>query len=152
MKRMSGVLLSLAAFLSSCSLLDSGEGALRLETDREAYELDTAEEIEVEAKNTSSSVIYYNTCMPTTLEALGGGRTVATLGFPVCECLCRAELGPGERWRYSVPVDWIEEHKDQLRLGEDHTYRLRLEFFEDREMREPLDSEALYTNRFDLTE
>lgn len=152
MKWVPPILLPLLILLSSCSLLGSDEPALRLQTDRERYELDTAELIKIEVKNISSSVIYFSTCMPTTLEELEGSRVVATLGFPVCYCICRAELEADERWSYRVSVDWIEQHKNRLELGEYNRYRFRLAFYTDKEMRKPLAEAALYTNRFTITE
>lgn len=146
------MLLAMMVLLSGCSLLESDERMLSLETDLEVYDLGATEVIKVEAENTSSAVIYFSTCMPTTLEEREDSQVVATLGFPVCQCTCRAELEPGETWNYSVSVDWIEEHKDRLQLREDNTYRLQLAFFQDREMRHLLDEEALYTNRFKFSQ
>ena len=146
------MLLAQALLFPGCSLLSSDDLTLTLETDRAAYELPTTDVIEVEVENTSSAVIYFSTCMPTTLEELAEGRVVATLSFPVCECICPAELEPDEKWGYRVSLAWIEEHEDQLQLQEDDTYRLRLAFFRDREMRQLLNEGTLYTNRFKLSQ
>lgn len=137
---------------SGCSLLSPEEPSLRLKTDRESYALSAAEEIVVEAENTSKVVIYFSTCMPTTLEELEKNRVVATLVFPVCECICPAELEPREKWSHSVPLAWIEANRDQLRLQGSNTYRLRLAFFDDSERRQSLSEGNLYTNRFALVE
>ena len=146
------VLLLLSVLLTSCSLLDSETSAIKLETDRDTYDLIPSETINVQAKNASSSVIYFSTCMPTTLEELDDKRVVGTLGFPVCECMCRAELEPGESWSYAVSVGWIAQHKDQLQLEGEGRYRLRLTFFEDKDLKRLLEEESLYTNRFKIAE
>ncbi len=137
--------------LPGCSIFETDERALLLETDRESYDLNAAEGITVTAENQSSSIIHYSTCMPTWLQELDGSRVVASLGFPVCECLCPAELAPGEKWSYSISLAWIRQNAERLELGKDHTFRLRLAFFRDEEMKVLLDEDVLYSNRFRLT-
>jgi hypothetical protein len=146
------VVFAAALLMPGCSLLFSDGPALRLETDRERYELATSETIVVEVRNVSSAVIYFNRCMPTALEEIDDGRVAATLGFPMCLCLCRSELEPDESWTHGVSVGWIERHRDRLTLKRENQYRLRLAFFEDKEMKRLLDTEALLTNRFEITD
>ena len=66
MNRVSEKFLAMQVLMSGCSLLEHDERVLSLETDREVYDLGTTEVINVEAENTSSGVIYFSTCMPTT--------------------------------------------------------------------------------------
>lgn len=136
--------------LPSCSIFGSDEPALRLRTDHVSYDLNTADVITVTAENQSSSVIYYNTCMQTGLQELDGSRVVASMGFPLCECICLAELRPGEEWSHSVSVAWIKQNMDRFELREENTFRLRLAFYRDKRMKVLLDENVLYSNRFVL--
>ena len=136
---------------AGCALFDADAPAVRLQTDQAAYDLSAAKSITITARNPSTAVVYFSTCMPIALEALEKKQVVATLGFPACECICLTQLDPGETWRHTVSIDWIAQHGDRLPLHRDARYRLRLAFFEDEALDHLLDFESLYTNHFALS-
>ncbi len=83
----------IAAVFSGCGLFED-EGSLELATDSTGYE--PGSPITITAKNNTSDVIYYSTCMPTMLQELSRQNVVESVGFPTCACLCTAELKPGQ--------------------------------------------------------
>lgn len=149
------VLLVLSILAGGCELFGSdAPPALSIETDRTTYDLAEDDTIQVTIRNTSDRVIHYSTCLETTLEILEDGRVVDTVGFPVCLCICPAQLAPGERvdpGLSSVRTDTIVEWSDSLRTGPAVSYRLVYAFHWDEALGdEPLPRQERRSNPFNL--
>jgi len=143
-KRNLGVVLLLAA-VSGCGLFED-EGSLELSTDSTGYE--PGSPITITAKNNTSDVIYYNSCMSTMLQELSEEKVVESVGFPTCACLCTTELKPGRSWEYQVDVTWLWQNMgpSQPKIGPD--YRFLLQFYRDKEMKKLVELSDLTTNVF----
>ena len=132
--------------VTGCSFERADTVSLILQTDREQYEAN--ETIKVTVRNVSTFDIYYSTCMPTRLEQIEGDEIKGVLGFPVCECICLAELKPNESWIHEVDLSWLNEIGLSTDLGSE--YRILLSFYRDEAMGDLLEESELYTNRFVL--
>lgn len=136
---------SLAGGLAGCGLL-TDDATLDISTDQRTYPRGAT--IKVTAKNVSSDVIYYNSCMPTVLEELSDGEIANRSRLPNCDCLCYTELKPGETWEWSLDVDWFWANDGLFEPAIGPRHRFRFAFYEDSKLKRLIHPEDLVTNAF----
>lgn len=134
-----------AAILAGCGLF-SEDTTLAVSTDRTAYARGST--IKVTAKNVSSDVIYYNSCMATVLEELTDGKIAKRTGLPQCSCLCITELKPGETWEWGLDVDWFWANDGMFEPEIGPRHRFMFAFYEDSELQKLIRPDELITNAF----
>lgn len=128
---------------------------LSIETDKEVYQFDKTEFIEVTVTNTSNRTIHYNRCLPIAIEVLGGSdEIIDTIGFPVCKCLCLARLEPGEKLdpditKVSLNYPLVREKLDGHL---NRTFRVRFEFSLDSNWKQVLPYSLSRTPPFVITD
>lgn len=131
----------------SCGVF--GEDAvLELSTDQEVYP--RGSKIHVTGKNISRDVIYYNSCMATALLELDNGSVSKETFLPNCDCLCTTRLLPGEKWEWSIDVDWFWANEPRFGF-EPNTgarHRFRFTFYEDQKLTREISSDDVKTNAF----
>ena len=146
---MRGLIVTIAVLglvsLAGCGLL-SEDKTLEISTDHTVYPRGTT--ISITAKNVSSDVIYYNSCMLTVLEELSDGRVSKRTSLPQCDCLCVTELRPGEKWEGGLEVDWFWANDGifQPEIGPRHHFRLA--FYRDSRLEDLIRPDELITNAF----
>ena len=92
--------------LSSCSLFEPGERAIRVEVsaDRHTYRLSDTTAIKLTINNVSSSPVYFSTCELRPLEEMGGSRMLHAVKVGTWyKCACVVEVEPGEQRELSCP-------------------------------------------------
>lgn len=144
----------LTILISSCGLLNSDEAAsLEINTDQSVYVLTEDDSVFVTIKNNSNTAIFYSTCFEKQIEILEDDKHIDTIHFPVCECICAAELKQGEEIPLSLSslnISNFDEH-NQFQDGENITYRIKYALFEDKAWGEkPLSSNERRSNQFKL--
>jgi len=138
-------LMSVAAGLAGCGLFTE-DAVLDISTDRTTYPRGTT--IRVTAKNVSSDVIYYNSCMATVLEELTDGKVANKTHLPNCDCLCITQMKPGEKWEWGLDVDWLWANEGIFEPPIGPRHRFRFAFYEDSKLERLIRSEDLRTNAF----
>ena len=138
-------LVFLTVSLAGCGLFTE-DAALDIKTDRTSYSRGST--IKVTAKNVSSHVIFYNSCMPAVLEELTDGRMAKETHFPTCACLCVSELKPGEKWEWGLDVDWLWANEGMFEPEIGPRHRLRFAFYEDSKLKNLIRQGDLTTNTF----
>lgn len=138
-------LASAVVTLAGCGLF-SEDAALDISTDRTVYPRGSM--IKVTAKNVSSDVIYYNTCMATVLEELKHESVTDRIFLPTCACLCVTDLKPGETWEWSLDSGWLWANEGMFEPTIGPRHRFRFEFYEDSELKRLISSGDLKTNSF----
>lgn len=134
--------------MAGCGLFEDRSG-LELATDETGYAPGSS--IRITATNNTSEVIYYNTCMPTTLQELSDGKVVQSVHMPTCACLCVTELKPGKSWTYDVDVTWLWQNLGVSQPKVGPNYRFLLQFFRDEDLTKTVRASDLTTNVFRFT-
>lgn len=146
---MRGLVMTIASFglifLSGCGLL-SEDKTLEISTDRSVYPRGTT--INITAKNVSSDVIYYNSCMATVLEELSNGSVSKGTYLPQCDCLCITEMQPGEKWEGGLDADWFWANEGLFEPEIGPRHRFRLAFYRDSKLQHLIRPDELLTNSF----
>ena len=134
--------------LSGCDLF-GGDSDFEIKTDKNTYT--AGDELVVSAKNNTSDVIHYSTCMPTSLQELADDKVVESIGFPICQCICSAELAPGETYEWTVGTQWLWQNQgpSQPKIGP--KYQFRFAFYKDKAMKKSLNPTELTSNTFTFT-
>jgi len=152
------IILIAGAFLtivvSACGILNSEESiSIEIMTDKDIYVITEDDSVFVSIKNTSSKTVYYSTCFEKRIEILENDVQIDTIHFPVCECICAAELEPGKEIplnRSSHNISNIHQHS-QFQTGENISYRIKYALFEDKAWGEkPLPTNLRRSNQFKL--
>jgi hypothetical protein len=137
--------------LAGCELIGEtpSSAALTLQTDREAYRL--SETGVIVAHNRSGQPLYYSSCMDQSLQELFEGNVTNQVYYGTCDCVCIAELRPGQQARFAFSLTSLDEHRPPLRLHETVQYQYHLgSFFTDRNGRQHLDDALRFTNSFHI--
>ncbi|MEX2411648.1 MAG: hypothetical protein WD607_09840 [Candidatus Paceibacterota bacterium] len=147
-----GIFLTL--IVTACGILNSEESfSLEIKTDKNIYVITEDDSVFVTIKNTSNKTVFYSTCFEKRIEILESDVLIDTIHFPVCECICAAELKPGEEMplnRSSHNLSNIDQH-NQFREGENISYRMKYALFEDKAWGEkPLPKNERRSNQFKL--
>jgi len=140
--------------IPACGILNSEENlSLEITTDKSTYVLSEDDLVAVTIKNTSNKTVFYSTCFERRVEILENDIQIDTIHFPVCECICTAELKPGEEMpidHSSVQISTIQNH-NQFQEGENIHYRIKYALFEDKAWGDkPLPKEERRSNQFKL--
>lgn len=138
-------LVSVAAGLAGCGLFTEDD-TLDISTDRTEYPRGTL--INVTAKNVSSDVVYYNSCMSTVLEELTDGEVAKRAPLPSCDCLCITELKPGEKWEWAIDVDWFWANEGMFEPVIGPRHRFLFAFYQDSKLQHLVRPDELMTNTF----
>jgi hypothetical protein len=145
MRGLSLLVVSGAIVAAGCGLF-SEDVELEISTDRTVYYRGST--INVTARNTSSDVIYYNSCMPTVLEQINKDRIVKNTGLPTCACLCITELDAGETWNWGIDVDWFWANEGMFEPEIGAKHRFRFAFYRDSDLKNLIRPDELITNTF----
>jgi len=131
--------------LTGCGLL-SEDKTLEISTDRSVYPRGST--INIAAKNVSSDVIYYNSCMAMVLEELSDGSVSKGTSLPQCSCLCTTELRPGDKWEGGMAVDWFWANDGMFEPEIGPRHRFRLAFYRDSKLQHLIRPDELISNAF----
>ena len=121
------------------------DGPLQIQTDQATYTPGDLATLTI--TNVGSTTLYYNTCMPRTLQTIEDGAAVDVKTYPVCRCLCITSLAPGEAWSLTATMSRPEITNA---MPGDQRFRLRLDFYEDADLRRPLPEAFVVTNSFTI--
>ncbi|NBB73768.1 MAG: hypothetical protein GVY35_08830 [Bacteroidetes bacterium] len=142
--------------MTSCDVIhpEAPPFALRIETDRDQYNVTRDSIIQVAIHNTSGDTLYYNSCIGTTMEVLNGWRVANRIGLPTCFCLCRRTLAPGQSMPpgvSNVSIRAITRNDDRLSAPQSAAFRLIYgEIYRDKAWKDPLARSERRSNRFEL--
>lgn len=139
------VLVAFVFVQSGCGLFEE-DTVIDISTDRSSYAEGST--IHITAKNVSRDVLYYNSCMPTTLEELNDGKVAKQTFLPTCDCLCITQLRPGETWEWQLDADWFWANEGLFQPNVGPRHRFRFEFYRNGKLDQLVRSEDLVTNAF----
>lgn len=147
------ILLLLVCVFTGCDLLSSdNQTPIHIKTDKNQYSLAKDDSIQVTIINTSFKTIHYTTCYPKSVEMLRENVIVKKFGFPICYCICPAELKPGEKMPTNISGVALKQRFLNSDSDEDVSYRIRYFFYFDEAFGDdPVSPEYSRSNTFSIT-
>lgn len=140
---------------TGCDLLRSNNTPyIQIQTEKNHYNVKEDESVEVTIVNKSLRVLHYSTCMSKILEIVDKDNSVIeTHGFPVCHCICAAELKPGETIPSQISSVALRHYFASSSLATGPvSYRIRYDLYLDNAFGDhPVPAKNSRSNTFTLT-
>jgi len=144
---------ALWVLIVGCSLFESNNIDVEIQTDKSAYQIDSTETIHVDITNHSDDTIYYICTGQIYLEELSNSQVVNTWlvhGFE--ECLSPGPIESDETESFEIDLFWIWTHGflGEMTLSEGVKFRLRVDLYEDIEFENMVTGSQVFSNQFTL--